>query len=214
MTALFASDGNYVHPEFAPSVKAYQPNALETAKTVLTELGALILPGNRANATNFIQGHLSFFDQVHTYFDKTLHSLQKGKIQSLEQLVNAYKAINDPKIQTFYLNEILKSNGANSEAARERLEFVDKKIRQYLLSIMDQEKITAFAFVTPSLSTQAFSFAKFPVITVPFGNTSKDNAAFGLAFAGAPCTDDQLLSYAYTFEQNMKARKVPELKGY
>ncbi|MDX1543388.1 MAG: amidase family protein [Christiangramia sp.] len=51
--------------------------------------------------------------------------------------------------------------------------------------------------------------AKYPAITVPMGYTS-NNAPKGLTFIGKPFTEQQLLQWAYAFEQTTNRRKTPE----
>ncbi|MCM8568205.1 amidase family protein [Gramella jeungdoensis] len=51
--------------------------------------------------------------------------------------------------------------------------------------------------------------AKYPAITVPMGYTS-NNAPRGLTFIGKPFTEQQLLQWAYAFEQTTNRRKTPE----
>ena len=51
--------------------------------------------------------------------------------------------------------------------------------------------------------------AKYPAITVPMGYTS-DNAPKGLTIIGKPFTEQQLLQWAYAFEQTTNRRKTPE----
>ncbi|MCG9973293.1 amidase family protein [Christiangramia crocea] len=51
--------------------------------------------------------------------------------------------------------------------------------------------------------------AKYPAITVPMGYNSQ-NAPKGLTFIGKPFTEQQLLQWAYTFEQTTNRRKTPE----
>lgn len=51
--------------------------------------------------------------------------------------------------------------------------------------------------------------AKYPAITVPMGYTS-ENAPKGLTIIGKPFTEQQLLQWAYAFEQTTNRRKTPE----
>lgn len=51
--------------------------------------------------------------------------------------------------------------------------------------------------------------AQYPAITVPMGYTS-DNAPKGLTFIAKPFSEQQLLQWAYVFEQTTKRRKTPE----
>ena len=51
--------------------------------------------------------------------------------------------------------------------------------------------------------------AKYPAITVPMGYTSK-NAPRGLTFIGRPLSEQQLLKWAYAFEQTTNRRKSPK----
>lgn len=51
--------------------------------------------------------------------------------------------------------------------------------------------------------------AKYPAITVPMGYTA-ENAPKGLTFIGKPFTEQELLQWAYIFEQTTNRRKIPE----
>lgn len=51
--------------------------------------------------------------------------------------------------------------------------------------------------------------AKYPAITVPMGYASANHAPEGLTFIGSPFTEQQLLNWAYTFEQTTQRRKTP-----
>lgn len=51
--------------------------------------------------------------------------------------------------------------------------------------------------------------AKYPAITVPMGY-AEDKAPKGLTFIGKPFSEQQLLNWAYTFEQTTNRRKTPE----
>lgn len=51
--------------------------------------------------------------------------------------------------------------------------------------------------------------AKYPAITVPMGYASENHAPEGLTFIGRPFTEQQLLNWAYTFEQTTQRRKTP-----
>lgn len=52
--------------------------------------------------------------------------------------------------------------------------------------------------------------AKYPAITVPMGYSSENHAPEGLTFIGKPFTEQQLLNWAYTFEQTTNRRQTPE----
>ena len=51
--------------------------------------------------------------------------------------------------------------------------------------------------------------AKYPAITVPMGYTA-ENRPKGLTFIGKPFSEEQLLQFAYIFENTTKRRKTPE----
>ncbi len=51
--------------------------------------------------------------------------------------------------------------------------------------------------------------AKYPAITVPMGYKSENHAPEGLTFIGRPFTEQQLLNWAYTFEQTTNRRQTP-----
>lgn len=51
--------------------------------------------------------------------------------------------------------------------------------------------------------------AKYPAITVPMGYRSDNHAPEGLTFIGRPFTEQQLLNWAYTFEQTTNRRQTP-----
>ncbi|AVR45859.1 amidase [Christiangramia fulva] len=52
--------------------------------------------------------------------------------------------------------------------------------------------------------------AKYPAITVPMGYSSDNHAPEGLTFIGRPFTEQQLLNWAYTFEQTTNRRQTPD----
>ncbi len=52
--------------------------------------------------------------------------------------------------------------------------------------------------------------AKYPAITVPMGYTRENNAPRGLTFIGKPLSEQELLQWAYVFEQTTNRRKTPE----
>lgn len=70
-------------------------------------------------------------------------------------------------------------------------------------------KLDAFVGPTAGQAWSIAATAAYPSITVPVG--LRDNAPAGMFFFGPAWSEPKLIKYAYTFEQNTKARTVPQL---
>jgi Asp-tRNA(Asn)/Glu-tRNA(Gln) amidotransferase A subunit family amidase len=165
-----------------------------------------------------------------------------GPCMGFKHDINQFLAARGDRVPVKSLEEIIKSGGFHPSVQR-RLEQAEKgpengpespacqaesayraRVRQAVLSTMDQLKLDAFVYPTwsnpPRLigdlntpagdNSQFFSpVTGFPAINVPMGFTRGGTLPAGMTIYGRPWSEASLIKFAYAFEQATHHRRPP-----
>jgi amidase len=218
-----------------PDVDAIFTASLESLKKEGAELIEIGLPEPLDNLWPVMEPIFDgdFGPQIEAY----LASLPEGAPRTVADLIALAESeaiagsatpLNPARIQGF--RDVEASGGYQNVERRRSLEELIPAVRAALLSVLDEQNLDALVF--PTLSCPASprhdaeddtyvcniddpyrpcymaSTTGFPEITVPAGFTA-DILPVGLSFLGRPFSEEQLIGFAFDFEQATSARRVP-----
>ena len=218
-----------------PDVDAVVTASLESLKKEGAELIKIDLPELLDNLWP-VMGPVvdgDFGPQIEAY----LASLPEGAPRAVadmialaesEAIAGSATPLNPARIQGF--RDVEASGSYQSAERRRSLEELIPAVRAALLSVLDEHNLDALVFPTlpcpasprhdaeddtyvcniddPYRPCYMASTTGFPEITVPAGFTA-DILPVGLSFLGRPFSEEQLIGFAFDFEQATSARRVP-----
>ncbi|WP_368658739.1 amidase family protein [Metabacillus halosaccharovorans] len=176
-------------------------------------------------------------------FEDYLKQLPKNQPKTLEEIIkisespkvlNSATPVNPGRIAG-YKTALEQADFKDSEEYNKIVYEDMPAVRNELESIVKKEELDAFVFPTmscpassrfdqedPTYVCEAYdtyaasyvaSAAGFPEVTVPAG-TTKEDVPVGISFMGLAFSEQSLLNLAYSFEQEVQARTLPETTPY
>ncbi|MDM5188629.1 hypothetical protein QUF99_15275 [Bacillus sp. DX4.1] len=130
------------------------------------------------------------------------------KINTLSDIIEFNKS--NPETCLRYGQEMLEMAEATSGTLTEDKYLLARKENLYLTRTLGLDKTLNDWNLDGIMTTEILSLsavAGYPSITVPAGNNSEIPES--IIFMGKPFSEDTLLSFTYTYEQEIKWRKAP-----
>jgi amidase len=208
-----------VHQE-VNSVIAAAMVALKSAGAELIEVEAPALDASRLNADNDVQKY-----EFKTLLNFYLAAIANAPAKSLAEIIASGK-YHKPSLEKFLSSTESFANGLEEPDYRERL-LRNQRTRQVLISTFAEHKLDALVYplqkrlVVPLTELDQAdrngilaSVTGFPAITVPAGfspptATAPLGVPVGMDILGKPWSEGRLIELAFSFEQEVCARKPP-----